>query len=106
MAIKLPTSLNQPSDDLFEYRFIFAGEKKVGKTALASQWPNHIIGEFEPGNAAHLECRYVDIHDWQETQQFIAALEENPNYYNTLIIDDVQSCFEYCSQFVRYNVLK
>ena len=97
----LPTELSVPSENLAEYTLFIAGDKKVGKTSLASEFPKHFIMEFEPGNAKHLLCRYKDIHSWAECVNTLIELKENPDYCSTLVIDDVPSMYEYCYQYVR-----
>jgi GTPase SAR1 family protein len=80
---------------------MFVGDKKVGKTSLASQFPDHHILEGEPGNAKHLECSFTDIHDWETAKNAITFLEQNPTFCKTIVIDDVPSFYEYCMMAVR-----
>lgn len=97
----LPTKMNIPSENIADYTLFIAGDKKVGKTSLASQFPDHYIMEFEPGNASHLCCRHTDIHSWKEACDLIEEIKANPTYCKTLIIDDVPSLYRYCYQHAR-----
>ena len=51
--MQLPKNKNVPSDDLADYVLMIAGEKKIGKTSLAAEFPDSFVIEGEPGNAAH-----------------------------------------------------
>ncbi len=104
--MNLPTEFNIPSENLADYTLFIAGDKKVGKTSLATCFPDHFIMEFEPKNASHLMCRYRDIHSWKETKETLIEIQENPGYCKTLVIDDIPSMYGYCYQYVRNNVMK
>lgn len=102
MPISLPKLLNVPSNRIQDYCFLFAGVKKIGKTAFCSQWPGHIIAECEPGNAKHLAACYVDIHNWQKFTELVKLLQTSPKgAYETFIVDDVPSLYGYCYKHVR-----
>ena len=106
ISVQLPEAYNVPEKDISKYTLMFFGEKKCGKTSLAAQFPDHFILEFEPGNAAHLNCRFADVHNWEETLAYIALLKENKDYCKTLVIDDIPSVYEYCMNQVRKDLGK
>jgi len=93
---------NIPSDDLGDYTLLFAGEKKTGKTSIATQFPDHFVLEFEPGNCDHIaDCYFRDIHDWNEAKGALKFLQENPDFCQTLVIDDIPSVYDFCMRAVR-----
>lgn len=47
--LSLPTVINEPSDDLLEYFVGIFGRKGIGKSSLASTWPEAINFQTEPG---------------------------------------------------------
>lgn len=100
----LPTEFKMPLSSLSQYTYMFAGDKKVGKTSFCSQFDKHFILEFEPGNADHLVRNSVDVHNWVELEGYIALLQQNPNYCKTLIIDDVPTMYRYCIDEVKRHM--
>lgn len=94
MTIQMPQAAIPPSKNLSSFQFLLAGTKKIGKTSFCAQFPNHIILEFEAGNAKHLHCRYIDIGDWSSAMGVIEYLEKNPNYCDVIVVDGVQACYE------------
>ncbi|NIQ14094.1 MAG: AAA family ATPase [Candidatus Dadabacteria bacterium] len=101
-AFTLKKQLHTPSDHLGDYTLLFVGEKKTGKTSLAIQFPDHFVLQFEPGNTDHLEgCYFQDIHNWEEAKAAVTFLQKNPDFCQTLVIDDIPSVYEYCLREVR-----
>lgn len=98
--LTLPTGLNQPSDKVSDYTIMLAGEKKIGKSAFAAQFPNHFILECEPGNAKHLTARFRDVTSWPVFKKYLEMLEANPNFAETYIIDDIPSLSSLCQDWV------
>lgn len=94
MPITMPKAALSPSKNLTDYTLLIAGTKKIGKTSFCAQFPNHIILEFETGNAKHLNCRYVDVPTHKDAQEVLQFLEKNPNYCSTIIVDNVQALYE------------
>ncbi len=92
-TLTLPTEIKKPSDNIWDYTFFFAGDKKVGKTSFLAQFPDHFILEGEPKNADHIEGNYVDIHNWKEFLSYISLLEKTPNYCKILCIEDIPSIY-------------
>lgn len=98
--MELPTKKHIPSTELSDYVLLIAGEKKVGKTSIANQFPNAYTIECEPGNADHLECFKTDVGTWNQFEQILSLLEKNPTQYNTVIIDEIPNLFRYCTAAV------
>lgn len=100
-SIALPTERKKPKNNLGDFTYLFAGEKKCGKTSFVAQWPDHFILECEPGNAAHLDCNYEDIYEWDAFVSYIDLLEQNPNYCKTIIIDELAVAYELLTLKIR-----
>lgn len=86
--------VNKPSDNIGDYLIFLSGEKKVGKTAFCTQFPEHLILEFETGNAKHLNARYIDIPDLKTLNEAKKMLLENKGKYKTLVIDEINILYE------------
>ena len=100
MTISLPTQANIPPTDIGSYTILISGQKKIGKTSFAAEFPNCFIMQFEPGNSKALPVKQTDIPKWSVALEVIDALEKNPTYCSTVVIDDVPSMYllaqEYC----------
>lgn len=94
--MELPTKKHVPSNNLSDYVLLFAGEKKVGKTSIANQFPEAFIIECEPGNADHIECYRQDVATWNQFEQIVSLLEKEPTRYKTVVIDEIPNLFRYC----------
>lgn len=96
--LKLPTKLSSPVQSLEGYTYLFYGERKIGKTTLAAQFPDPFFLMFEPGGRS-LSVRQVAVNSWPEFLQYIELLEQNPNYCKTLVIDTGYMCYERCFEY-------
>jgi septin family protein len=101
MPLTLERKIRKPTDEINKYTLMFVGEKKIGKTSFAMQFPKHHILEFEIGNASHLECSYDDVHNWEEAEDALKQLQANPEFCETIIIDDIPTAYELCLEYVR-----
>lgn len=94
----LPTSVTEPLDDLGVYSFLIYGQKKVGKSTLASLFPDALFFMFEPGAKA-LRIKRVDIGEWEDALGYLSALEAAPVKPKTVVID---TGFEAGQKVMRY----
>jgi len=106
MPVTLSTKTNVPSDKIEDYIWVFGGEKKIGKTHFASQFPESYILEFEPGNAKHLPVRFNDVFSWQESLEYLTLIENTPNFCKTLVIDDINSWYRLLIRYTREQIFK
>jgi hypothetical protein len=82
----LPTKVTEPVDDLGAYSFLIYGSKKIGKTTLASLFPDTLFFMFEAGAKA-LRIKRVDINVWEDALGYLSALEAAPVKPKTIVID-------------------
>jgi hypothetical protein len=97
--LSLPSKLSVPSESIGDYTFLIYGERKIGKTTLASQFPEAFFMFTEPGGKA-LKIRQVQIDTWETYLKYIDLIESQPDYCQTIVIDTgynlYEKCFEYC----------
>jgi hypothetical protein len=86
----LPTRPIEPSHDLGDYSWLIYGQKKIGKSTLASLFPEAIFFMFEPGAKA-LRIYRVDCGTWEDALGYLTSIEkqkeEGTLKYKTAIID-------------------
>lgn len=97
-ALILPAVASTPVDSLFGYTYLFYGDRKIGKTTLAAQFPDPFFLMFEPGGRA-LTIRQADIQTWPEFLQYITLLEQNPGYCKTVVVDTGYMAYERCHEY-------
>jgi hypothetical protein len=96
----LPTERNVPSDTLSDYSILLYGAKKIGKTSVASHFPDALFLATEPGTKA-LEVFSVDITSWGDFLGYIKTLETAPKKkFSTIVVDTVDLAYEICLQSV------
>lgn len=86
----LPTELSIPVDDLGAYSWLIFGPKKIGKSTLASLFPNAVFFMFEPGAKA-LRIYRLDCHKWVDALGYLSQMElEHANgrlKFKTAVVD-------------------
>jgi hypothetical protein len=101
--IQLPRVLSTPSDNLLEYTWLIYGERKIGKTTLASQFADPLSLAFEPGGKA-LAMRQAYIDRWEDFLGIIELLEGEPDYCKSVIIDTGQKCYQRCLEHTKKDL--
>lgn len=96
--LELPTGVFQPSENLSDYTFLLYGERKIGKTTLASQFDDSLFFMFEPGGKA-LRTRQVACPTWEHFLGYIELLEKDTDYCKTVVIDTGYMCYERCFEY-------
>lgn len=97
--VSLPTERSKPADSLRDYVWLLYGEKKIGKTTLAAQFPNAFFLMFEPGGRA-LEIFQESVTEWTQFVGFVDALEEEPERFDTVVVDTVDLAYEACFDYM------
>ena len=97
-AFVLPTGPSVPSTDMGDYSILLFGEKKIGKTSLAAQFPDALLLMLEPGAKA-LVVHQVPILTWDQLKQAVKVLVPNRRY-KTIVIDTVDLAYMMCERAV------
>jgi hypothetical protein len=88
---------------------VLFGEKGVGKTSTAAQFPNAIVGMLEP-RRRNLRIRMVRLDrsesgktlSWSHTKRFIEACIEDESV-GTVVIDTVDRAYAKCLEEICHN---
>lgn len=90
------------SRDLKGKYILLYGKPKVGKTTLASNFPNNLLVAFEKGYNAIDGIRAIDINKWADFKQVLRQLEkpEAKEMYDTITIDTTTIAYEMCESFI------
>lgn len=99
IEINLPTTLSKPSMNIGDYTFLIYGEKKIGKTSLASRFPDTLMCMFEPGGKA-LSIMQLEIPSWAHFRKLNDTLEEKEHKYKTICVDTGSIAYEKCQEYV------
>ena len=92
-TIKLPTTRNVPSTSLSDYSMLLYGAKKIGKTSLASKFPDAYFLSFEPGTRA-LKVFSSEIKSWRDFTSILSQLEAGQHKFRTIVVDTVDIMYE------------
>lgn len=100
--LALPTERTPPSDTLSDYSILLFGEKKIGKTTLASMFPDTLLLCAEPGAKA-LNVFRMDVRSWKEFKKIIRLLKKDRRF-KTVVVDTVDLLFKLCDAQVCMNL--
>ncbi len=105
MALMLPKAKSKPTADLSSKTVLLYGLQKIGKSSLASQFPDALFFECEPG-LNELEVYKVKTYTWEAFLEACKLVSSGEHSFRTIVIDTVDNAFRYCTEFVntRNNV--
>ncbi len=92
--ISLPNKKTQPKQNFSEFRWLFYGTKKIGKTALLSQVPNTLFLACEKGDNAQ-ELYSVETFTWSAILKTLALLKQGNHNYKHVVIDTADVAFDH-----------
>ncbi len=102
-SLSLPTKPNEPPSDLFDYGIFIYGEKGIGKTSLAAQFPDALVFQWEPRRR---NVRVLQVPepgkpelDWEsfcEYQELVLAERK----IRTVVIDTIDRAYDACLDYV------
>lgn len=98
--MKLPTEKRKPKHDLSTKSTLIYGPPKIGKSTLASQFPESLFFECEPG-LNELEVYSIPTYDWGSFLQAAAAVVEGNHKFKTIVVDTVDNAFKFCSEYTN-----
>jgi hypothetical protein len=94
----LATEASEPSTRLGDYIMLLFGEKKIGKTTLASLFDKAYFVRTESGTKA-LRVYGSDITSWDMAKAFLKAIRKDKRF-GTVVIDTIDMLYRYCEQAV------
>lgn len=100
----LPTEKSIPREDVGSYSILLYGEKKIGKTTLASNFPDALFLMTETGATA-LRIYQREVKNWETFIQYIDLLEAEPTKFKTVVIDTIDNLYELCLDYICKKVL-
>lgn len=103
VEVSLPTKANVPPGRLEDYCVFIYGEKGIGKTSLAAQWPRTLTMMFEPRrrNLAILQVPQPGEPklDYPRMRAYIRAAIKDKRF-DTINIDTIDRFYEQCYKYV------
>jgi hypothetical protein len=99
MTLTLPTTKTKPTSDLSKQSILLYGVPKLGKSSFASEFPEAMFFECEPG-LGHLEVFKVPTYKWEDFLEACKLIAKGDHPFKTLVIDTVDNAFKMCSDHV------
>ncbi len=93
------TTKTKPTTDLAKQSILLYGVPKLGKSSFASQFPEAMFFECEPG-LNHLEVFKVPTYSWEAFLEACKLIAKGDHNFKTLVIDTVDNAFKMCSDYV------
>lgn len=98
-ALALPTAPNEPSDNLEDYCVLIFGRKSVGKSTLASSWPDALNFQCEPGRR-NLRIMMVPREPkekltWKSFLEYGRLFAET-DHFHSAVVDTVDRAYNLC----------
>lgn len=101
-SLSLPSAPVEPSDDLFDYNLAIFGRKSVGKSTLASQFPDCLTFRFERGRR-NIRIRQVpedgSLLTWESFREYLDLFCESDEY-RYASIDSIDKCYLRCFEYI------
>jgi len=98
VTLALPEEKSVPREDLGDYTVLLYGEKKIGKTSLAAQFPEALFMMFEPGGKG-LSIYQQPITNWSEFKEYVRLLK-GTDRFKLVVIDTVDIAYDRCLTWV------
>lgn len=86
-------------------RTVLYGSEGVGKTTLASAFPDPLFIDLEDGTT-HMDVnRILETQNWEQLLEYIKQIAEDPDICRTLVIDTADKAEELCTSYIcrKYN---
>lgn len=99
---KLVETIEEAKELLQGDNFLVYGRPKLGKSTLASKFPEPVFIATEPG------LKYIDIdkkrkkyiYNWAEFQPIVNTLMQTEHGYKTVVLDTIDNLVMMCSDYV------
>ena len=94
----LPTEVNEPPVELTDSIITIYGRKGVGKTSLASSFPNALTFMFER-TRRNLRILQVQIEEYTQFLEYLELFLQSDDH-QVGVIDTVDQSYEYCMDYI------
>ena len=112
-SYSLPTKPLASVTDLGQLTMLIYGERKIGKTSLAAQFPGFFLFAFEKGFSG-MDGVYGELitdkegkpgtaECWTKFMQIVDALVREEHEFKTMVIDTIDVCYDSCVAYVCYT---
>jgi hypothetical protein len=98
VELSLPSQPSEPAKNIGDYSILIYGEKKIGKTTLASQFEEAFFLMCEPGGKA-LRIYQRPVRNWEEFKKYVALLVRDRKF-KTVVVDTVDNAYKMCADFI------
>lgn len=98
----LSIETTEAETDLGMFSIWFHGIPKIGKTSLASKFPQAVFGLTEKGAKAQDQLDVVNLykHGWEAYPEFLDLIREDTEH-KTVVIDVLEKANERCMEYMR-----
>lgn len=100
MPIELPTAKTKPTPDFGRKSILVYGQPKIGKSQMASRFPDALFLECEPG-LSELEVFKIPTYSWPDFLDACKLVAAGNHPFKTIVIDTVDNAFKYCADHVN-----
>lgn len=95
LSLSLPVERSVPKRNFLEYSYLIYGRKKIGKTTLASMFPDSFFLMTEPG-AENLKVYQRPVNNWKQFTGYLDLLYKEPTKFKTIIVDIGDPLYKWC----------
>ena len=90
------------SRDLRGYTVLFYGPPKVGKTTIASKFPNALLLAAEKGYSALAGVYAQPINNWSDFLKVVKELKDPQvqSKFSTVVIDTADLLYDFCERYI------
>lgn len=96
--LTLPKELSKPSDNIWDFGILIHGEKKIGKTGLASEIERNFMMMAEPG-AKSFTVYQKPVLTWDAYKSYIKLLEKD-KFFKVVTVDPIDFIYKSCVKYV------
>jgi hypothetical protein len=97
--VELPTDKTEPITDLGRAVILITGEKKIGKTSLASQFGKNLVMAFEVGYKG-IRLFKKDVPDWDTARALVRVIRKDKTF-DAVTIDTAEKAFKLCEDWAN-----
>lgn len=93
---KLAIERTEPLANFRDFNILLYGLPKIGKTNLASQWPNPVFIATEIDGCAGVSADIVKVYNWEDMNSAISLIRKEKDRFKTIVVDTADLGFKYC----------